>query len=527
MQKLYFYFICLPVIFCFQSAIAQEDNQLIKLRDLTFKNETEKETFVRFNSSKDSSNVFDLLFNSFDKSQIGNRELALQKINKCVSYLQSEVGDKSEAKKVKFTYDYVHKEFLNVYKLRNSFINIFETGEYNCVSASALYAVIFSRLSIPYQIKETPEHVYLIAYPNSSKILIETTSPTKGYYQFNTAYITNFVKHLYDSKIITKEDYESQSANDLFNKHYFTSANISLLQLAGLQYSNFALYYLDDKDLKNANEETKKAYFLFPGERHKFLLKSTVAALLDKDGYENADNISNLLILCRFINLKSSDINSDVIYNEFGKILRTQLIKNSDYDSFEKSYTKITNELSDSTLKGEIGFAYHYELARLGYANSKSKEYEMTHLTAAYLFNPRNADLRSLIFAEYTELLRKYDDSKSIMELSDNFAVKFDFLKDNDSFLSVKANCILDLAYQSFFYSNITKGDTYLTEFEQLLKTNNNVSPTATFVEKAYSQAASEYYRKGNQVKAKQYLKSGLIYAPNSFGLQQRINQLK
>lgn len=50
---------------------------------------------------------------------------------------------------------------------------------------------------------------------------------------------------------------------------------------------------------------------------------------------------------------------------------------------------------------------------------------------------------------------------------------------------------------------------------------------TAELVERAYGQAAGVYYKKDNYAKAKQLVKAGLIYAPSSFGLQQRLNQLK
>lgn len=506
---------------------AQSNLLLIRPNDLVYKNDSEKMAFLKYERTKDTTDVFDLLFNSYDKSVVGNKALAIQKVNNCVEFLKESTADKSEVKKVKHIYDYVHKQFLKVYKLKNSFIDVFETGEYNCVSATALYALIFSKLSIPYQIRETPEHVYLIAYPNSGKILIETTAPVKGYYQFSDKLITSFVRNLYESKMISKEEYEETSSATLFNKYYFTSESVSLFQLTGLQYSNFAIYFYEENDLKNANEEIKKAYYLFPGAKHKYILKSTLGGLVDKDSYSDSVNVNHLVLLCRFNNLKEKEVSDEAISNEFIKIINTQLISNSDYKTFDRSYEKIYGELNDTILKNDIAFDYHYELARLGYLNSKNLEYETMHLSAAYKLHPLNANLRTLILAVFDKFLEKYNDSKSIMELSDDFSKKFNFLNENDSFLSINANCILDLAYQNYYLGSLAKGDGYLREFEDLAKQNSNVSAKAVFVEKAYSQAAGEYYRKGNISKAKQILKSGLIYAPNSFGLQQRLNQLK
>src|SRR6185369_10374813 len=108
--------------------------------------------------------------------------------------------------------------------------------------ATALYAIIFSRLKLPYQIKETPTHVYIEAYPGSEKILVETTSPDNGFYQFSDEFALSFVKGLYKRKMISKEEMDTASTTSLFNKYYFSSEDIKLTELAGLQYSNYGIF---------------------------------------------------------------------------------------------------------------------------------------------------------------------------------------------------------------------------------------------------------------------------------------------
>ena len=100
-------------------------------------------------------------------------------------------------------------------------------------------------------------------------------------------------------------------------------------------------------------------------------------------------------------------------------------------------------------------------------------------------------------------------------------------MKEADYFLDIRSRCLLDLAYQTFFLNDLLKGENYLHEFETFVKNNKSVQPTAELVERAYGQAAGVYYKKGNYAKAKQLVKTGLMYAPASFGLQQRLNQLK
>jgi len=505
------------------SCFSQGSISLIKIDDLTFHNQNEKHYFEKFNGAPDFKTLFGLLFNSFEKEKTGNLAEAIKKVEFHVAYLKKEVIGLSDVKKVKYVYKYIHKHFLKVYKLNNSFVDIFESGEYNCVSASALYALVFDQLEIPYQVREIPQHVYLLAYPNSSKIVVETTSPTKGYFQFNSSFMAAFAKKLVESKIITKQEYESTSADALFNKYYFSSTGINLIELAGLQYSNFAIYNLGKNEYKAALEEAKKAIFLFPGDRNKYLFEYTVAVSVDKLGYETIDNVNNLSILCRFHKPSDYEIKAEFIQNEFYKIINAQLIKNLNYELLEKSFNIIYAEISDSVLKNEIALAYYYEIARVGLLNSKNIEFEIENLSKAYSINIINANTRSLILGVYVKYIDKFSDSRSIIEKSDMFANTFDFLKTNDIFLSIKANCYLDLAYQSYYLGELAKGDKHIQDFENLMKSNTEIEAKELFIEKAYAQAAVEYYKKGNKAKAKQFLNNGIKYAPYSFGLMQRL----
>lgn len=60
---------------------------------------------------------------------------------------------------------------------------------------------MFDELGIPYSIKETPTHVYLIADPNGEQILIETTDPVKGFAEFSNGFKQNFISTLLAQKL--------------------------------------------------------------------------------------------------------------------------------------------------------------------------------------------------------------------------------------------------------------------------------------------------------------------------------------
>ncbi|MBI3517820.1 MAG: hypothetical protein HY062_00495 [Bacteroidetes bacterium] len=518
-------FILSIFIFICNTAFSQNSDSLVKKADLRYKNTEEKLAF----SKKDLSNpdnIISLLLSSYEKDNIYSDTKAQQQINDCVKSLKQEIETKSEVKKVKYVYDYVHKLFLKVYKLQNSFSDIFSKGEYNCVSASALYAIIFTKLDIPFTIIEAPHHVYLVAFPQTFKILIETTSPEKGYYQFNDNFINLYVKSLYNSKLITKSEYETNTANQLFDKYYFDSKGLSLSEIVSLQYSNYAVYNLEEKKYSEAIDEIKKAYYLNQYERNKYILKSSLIYHLENNKYDKKEQVDELSILCRFNNEKDKEISNENIRNEFLRLTENQLINNSNYDFYNESYNTIIKEIKDTSLSKEIAFGYHYELARLGYLNNKDSAYELPHLRAAYLINAKNANLQSIIL-NYTEReVKLNNDPRDIIILLNANSKTFDFMNDNNGFNGVKANCILELSYQSFAINDLNKGEGYLKEFEALMNQKKETKANESFIEKAYSVAAGVYYKKGNVAKSKQTLKTGLLYAPDSFGLKLRLGQL-
>lgn len=515
-------FILTMSLFYLQFSAANKDS-LIKFADLKFKSDAEKNAFLSYFSG--SKNHLSLFLSSYNKEASVSSQKIEAQINDCAKVLEKETEGMSESKKIKFIYKYVHQRFLKMYKLHNNFADIFDNGEYNCVSGSALYALIFEKMNIPCQIVEMPAHVYLIAYPLTHKIRIETTDPKHGYVKFNNNHIENYVKYLLESKLILQQEIDTSTIDNIFDRHYFAASGVTLKALAGIQYSNFYLYDYENSNHDEGFSEIKKAYYLNPDQRTRYLLKSAVAYRVNNNSYSDKKTVDDLIFLCRFHNANIKEISSENIKNEFLRLTESQLIKNSDYQLYDASYTAISTTLKDTALIKDISFYYHYELSRLGYNTYKDKEYVLGHLSAAYLSNPKHADLQNLILAYFAKLIDKNSEAAHVIKLMGQFTNAYSFLNDHLRFNTTKANCLLELGYQSIATNNLAKGEKFLSEFELLCSKNPLLEPTAIFIEKAYSTAASCYYKKGNYAKAKQFLKTGLIYAPESFALKLRLSQ--
>lgn len=514
------FYILLLITIC-SSAYAQHDS-LIYLRDLSFVNESEKNGFRSLGPQKEEHDLLNLLLTPYLQKEGYNIAMAEKKINECVATLKEKIKDKSEAKKIKIIHQYVHQQFFSVYKLSNSLSDVFQLGFYNCVSGSAVFSIVLTKLGIPYQLMEVPSHVFLIAYPKTEKIMVESTMPEKGSYQFSQSIIDQYITALYKSKQISKEEFESTSTIILFEKYYLASGAISLTELVGIQYNNFALYALDEQLIKESLGYIKKAYFLNPCARSKYLLKYILFNHLNGNTYSTEADINNLAILFRFYGIKESEVNLDMIKSEYSRMLNTQLFENSAIATCEEFHKNIVGTLSDSILRSELDFIYSYELARLGLINGSDYKTTTKHLEAAYAIKPKNANLHSFVLENFSNSIKKMNDVELLLETIQSFEKRFNFLDTNFLFNTVKANVYLELAYQNFYLSNVKKGDEFLSVCDKMTQ-QKEVKPDDEFVEKAYAEAASYYFKKGNYAKAKTYLKSGLVLAPNSFGLQQRL----
>ncbi len=525
-MKLRFFLFLIACFTNLSSLFAELSDSIIKFSDLVFKDNIERNTFRNYAVHGKKADIIDLFLTSFTKNNSYSSSNAHQQILECVNELKTETAGMSDAKKIKTIYKRVHQRFFKLYKLKNSFSDIFELGEYNCVSGSAMYAIIFHYMDIPYQIVEAPQHVFLFAYPNTHKIAIETTSPQHGYSIFPANYVEQFIKYMAEAKLISKDEYESNSVNELFNKYYFATKGLSIQELASVQYSNYSIYLGENNDDK-AIEEIKKAYYMNPNERNKYILKSELSYVVSNHSYKDENDVRNLAIFCRFNNISKNDVSDEKIKYEFGRVTQEQLINNSNYLKYEKSYQLIHDAISDTILRDVISFNFHYELARIGYQNSRDKDYELRHLRASYKINPKHADLQSMIKLYFGKRFENSNDATLILTELNELASEFNFLKSDVNCNSIKANCLLELAYQSFVTKNIYRGESFLFDFEKLYTIDGNIKPSEGFIEKAFSTAASYYFKKGNISKTKQILNTGIKYSPNNFGLQVRAKQLR
>jgi len=501
-------------------------DSLVFFDDLSYHSEFEKESFESF-FSEDKKNFIAMFLAVGDSSNDELLQTAKASIQSKIDKYNSPSFKKMKVeKRVKKILKDVHDSYFKKYELQAYFDEIFTDGIFNCVTASALYSVIFENIGIPYSIKISINHVYLVAYPETNSILVETTNPMEQYYIYDQHFKERYIEYLTTIKIISEDEAKSKTVEELFNEYFYREKDISLQNLIGILYYNRAVSLMEDKKHEEAFSSFEKAYFLNPSEENGYFLMATDAIILNECDYSDIKYAAYLAKLSRYKNI---GISNDNISHEFYKITYTVLVNSSDTELYNEYFNKLIEEINDTTLINEIGFVYYSEMGRYFFNKSEYKE-SLPYSENAYRIERKNADAENLFISS---IILSYSDMRNISGILDslnNYAGKYPELADNNKFQGLRYSIILNLCNRSFSMHDGTKALEYLSMFENLLPpdySDLDVSLISKDIVNAYSKAASYYYRKGNYSKTKKYLEKGLEFVPGNYELLIKLNSVR
>ena len=164
---------------------------------------------------------------------------------------------RSEQRFLSYFFYKVHRRFLKRYQSHTTMRDLLEDGHYDCVTGSALYALLLDALDIPYQVHEFPYHVYLTVTPkDQDTIMIESTDP-----QYGLVIDT-------DEQAKRYRHYRQVSDTDAYYQYDFTiQEDIGLTELAGLSYFNEAVEYYNKRELQQAKRLLQQATRLYASPR--------------------------------------------------------------------------------------------------------------------------------------------------------------------------------------------------------------------------------------------------------------------
>lgn len=495
----------------------------IDTADLTYTSPFERRAFADY--ARKQPDYF-ALFLAIDSTVTDEQYTSWKGVfDRNIQTLSASVDDKKKNdKKARFLYESVHKNFLSKYEEVSYFNQIFRNGVYNCVTATALYSLVFDQFSIPYAIQERPTHVYLVAFPAAERIQIETTTPIGGYRVYDQAFKQQFVKKMTDYKMISAAEYQSQPVDALFDKYFFNNEVINITQLAGIQYYNSALTYMDAGEKEKALQQFEKYYFLYPDEKSRFLMFALTVDIFNRLAYGDKKKSQYLIKLCKF---KREGITTDMITGEFYRITQQVFMQDGDHERYEKIYQQLMEVTANTDIPEQLTYIYNYEIGHTAYNQERYTE-AASYFEKALTAKPNSVDMSRMFIANLEMMRKNARDRASFITQAKAYGEKYPTLKKDNNFFELVSSTMLEAFGSGYEKSNPAEGEKYRLMFEDWLAKNPDASIVDIDFEigQAYSAACVYYFRRNQKAKAKSFIDRGLELSPNNYTLRSRREML-
>jgi hypothetical protein len=196
------------------------------------------------------------------KSAAGESTASADKVLLFLDKLSSKkTSFKNEAFFLGHVFTKTHQRFLKQFKPYAHFDELLAEGNYNCLTGTALYALILEHLGFNYSIIETNYHIFMLVESSEGKILFEATDPLQGF-------VTRTDE--IEKRIAAYKQNDLATANN--GKTYYEYRvslykEITLDGLLGLMHYNLAVEAFNNHRLVTSVEHLSKAAGLYESPR--------------------------------------------------------------------------------------------------------------------------------------------------------------------------------------------------------------------------------------------------------------------
>lgn len=498
-------------------------DSVVFFSDLKFNSKFERKTISEHFLQAIDDNHFKLFLCLSPEITDEEYQTLLNKYSSKVEGIKTEMMRQNKTqKKINVMYKKTYLEFFREYKSNINFSEIFTTGKYNCVSSSALFSLILSDLKIDYSIKEDPNHVYLVANPALEKIILQTTSLNQGVIEVKETFKQQYANQLLGAKIITEEEYNSTTLNDLFNKYYFTSKDIDIEELVGIQYSNNAISYIEQDNFDAALKQAEKAWMFYPCNRNTLLSMSILISMINNwDKYEA--NYSEVLSkLCRYNNYGFTTDNA-LYYFQF--LIQKYGAHKSDYPKLEQAYNYLISTVKNEKITDDFKLIYNYEMGKRFFQAGETDS-AIVYYTKAMEVDAENMELISqftgCLGLHVSKNLKDYEEFNNIITSLEHYSSQFPSLHENQYFNTIFAGILMAKVGLAIDKKDFKNADTYFAAADAFMNAHKNIVLQEALLVPLFSLIATEYFRLGNKKKALFYVNKGLEYAPGNYELKKK-----
>lgn len=239
---------------------------------LTWHATTAQATGEKYLSSDTKLGLF--IRSEFDNLEASEVQIYEQNYEILIGKLKEKrASTKSDALFLKHVFYTVHRKMLGRYEQYVTFSEIFKKEKkYDCVTGTALYALVLDELGFAYEIHETDYHVYLVAKSESKEYLFESTDPLNGFaWNPQEIAIRKAFVNQESVRINTELAMSGLASDDVeVQKPKYIDNVVGLRQLAGLHYYNQALKQFNNNDYADAYRMIIIAQGIYPTQRIKY-----------------------------------------------------------------------------------------------------------------------------------------------------------------------------------------------------------------------------------------------------------------
>ncbi|MCB9194590.1 MAG: hypothetical protein H6598_00015 [Flavobacteriales bacterium] len=497
------------------------DGLHIDLKELRFSSSSEEELFINLSNKTDRdflSYFYEIGSNIGDKDKI---EFKTRVKTICSKFYDLNENDKNFEKQLLKCFQTVHSEFLLKYDREADFNAILAIGEYNCLSGTALYALILDELKIPYHILEGDHHIYLMVSPDKHEILLESTQEDQGLFYLSLDDRAKYATYLIKDKYLDHSTY--QIKNQVFEiKYSSTDKVINPRELLALQYFNLGLSSIDDNDLPKAENLLSKAAYL---SSHELIHQALIYSVINQvpEDYDHFD--SAFPIVCKFFNYGDTSLLSN--FRDFVIDYFSFTINREDESALDTAHEFLSNCIKHASYIEVIECEY---LFRKAYFLMSSSDYNSAFNMIDLYSNCQHDTSFKMPEIMADILFHGLKGHTSFLETFEYFKInceKYPILLDVEIVRTTYLKIILMLTGINFSENQISEGLKYLNLYRDLCTSWHVDILEAEELGFGYGEASAYYIRIEEYEKAKKLINEGLKFSPNDETLTRKLQLMK
>ncbi len=506
------------VLFIFISAtvFTQKLDSLVVYSDLSYQSIFEEMIFSKLEKEQEVS-LLDLYLaiGVGSESEAGRCRDGL---NALISRMKKAgVDEKKQKKQVKEIYEETHASLMVHYEEEAYFPDLFRTGDFNCVTGSVVYSLIFTEFGIPYSIQKGLNHVNLVAFPETLTMLVESTDSEEGIRTMDKGAKEAYVEQLSRGKLITPEQRMQGNIASIFMQYALSESQIDEYELASYQYFNKGIFEAIELQFEESHKALEKAFYLKPGLELAGMLLQTGAMVLHQSEYSKTEHVE---LVCKIARFSKFGITDDDVFAEFSRITQKILYERNDLQDYEEAFEILSSNLRSEKLVKKISLAY-YSVVIEDMINEGNLAGALMYLDDLYAWGKDDKrilkSIQDILISHLSSVNISPPQQVAFMDryrsqLPEVYELQMMKLLDLSSYLSA--------AEYYFSSGDAAQATLYLDLFEAGAGEVDNLSMVAQEIESAYEMAAFYYYDRGNMPRTRGVLDRGLKIFPQSHRLK-------